>query len=677
MGFNVKLGSLSISIDADTKGVDEGLENTNKNLEKTDDNLTKSAAKFGKWAGAAAAAAVAAAAAITKMTLSSINELNNLAQAANSTVKEFQQGAFAAEQMGVQQEKYADILKDVNDKMGEFIATGAGPMKDFFEKIGPRVGVTADNFRKLSGPDALQLYVDSLEKAGVNQKEMTFYMEALASDSTKLLPLLRDNGAAMKEMANTAEELGIGLSNVQVAQAVEAQRALSQIGAAIEGDIQKSVAELSPFITAMAEEFSEFIKESGGISQYVVPAFEKVAWVVGVFADGLRGVHVVFKGVEVVARGFIAAVAVGFDVLVKAAAAVGNAIIDGILWPFRKTLEIAAKFSDEAKEALNSFNDAANQIKLDGIKGVEDFAAAQVDAMEMAKGELHELLMQPLPSQRIEEFIEGVKTKAKEAAPEIAAALTGSGTDTAGVGGGFEEQPMTMDTGPTPVEEYRQQQQELYDAMVEAGLLKEETMAMQFERERMVLEDGLRNKYLTEEQYSMLSRQLAEDEAAFKTDVMLSTMDAIVEAVGIGGKKANKLQQKLAIANAVIHGKEAAVSAWNAGMSVGGPWAPLVAAAYTAASIARTASMINSIKSGGSSMSGMSGGAGAGASMGGGRGGTEGGGAGGEAAAKNSPRSINVNFIGQGLMSTTQVRDLITQINEQVGDGVRLVTTGG
>ena len=63
-------------------------------------------------------------------------------------------------------------------------------MADFFENIAPQVGVTADQFRKLNGADALQLYVSSLQKANVSQNDMTFYLEAIASDASYLLPLL-------------------------------------------------------------------------------------------------------------------------------------------------------------------------------------------------------------------------------------------------------------------------------------------------------------------------------------------------------------------------------------------------------------------------------------------------------------------------------------------------------
>ena len=81
-------------------------------------------------------------------------------------------------------------------------------MADFFENIAPRVGVTADQFARLSGPEALQLYVSSLERAGVSQQEMTFYLEAMASDTTRLIPLLQNGGAEMTRLGAQAQTEG-------------------------------------------------------------------------------------------------------------------------------------------------------------------------------------------------------------------------------------------------------------------------------------------------------------------------------------------------------------------------------------------------------------------------------------------------------------------------------------
>ena len=81
-------------------------------------------------------------------------QIGRLSQVANASTTEFQKFAQAARTVGVEQDKVADILKDVNDRVGDFLATGGGPMKDFFENVAPLVGVTADQFRNLSGPQA-------------------------------------------------------------------------------------------------------------------------------------------------------------------------------------------------------------------------------------------------------------------------------------------------------------------------------------------------------------------------------------------------------------------------------------------------------------------------------------------------------------------------------------------
>jgi hypothetical protein len=140
-------------------------------------------------------------------------ETQRLATLVNTSAERFQAEAYAVRAAGIDQAKYADILKDVNEKVGQFMRGEGGEMAAFFENIAPKVGVTADQFRNLSGPDALQLYVNTLQKAGLSHTEMTSAMEDLASDSTLLLPLLRDNGKAMNDLAKEAQNVGAVLDN--------------------------------------------------------------------------------------------------------------------------------------------------------------------------------------------------------------------------------------------------------------------------------------------------------------------------------------------------------------------------------------------------------------------------------------------------------------------------------
>ena len=205
--------------------------------------------------GAASAAAVGAVAA-TRSAMERAFEVQRQAKLSNADPEVFQGWAAGAQTVGIEADKLSDILKDVNDRVGDFLQTDGGPMKDFFEQIAHKVGVTAAEFAKLSGPEALQLYISSLEKAGVNQKEMTFYLEAMASDATALLPLLRVNGAAMSRLATQAADLGVVMDRKTLAGLNRSRLALLAMGQAMTGLGNRIGAALAPVLETLAVSFT-------------------------------------------------------------------------------------------------------------------------------------------------------------------------------------------------------------------------------------------------------------------------------------------------------------------------------------------------------------------------------------------------------------------------------------
>lgn len=190
-------------------------------------------------------------------------QMGRLAQLAGSSAEEFQGWAFAAKSVGIEQDKLGDIFKDVQDKVGDYLQTGGGTLADFFENIAPKVGVTAEQFRNLSGPEALGLYVSSLEKANLSQSEMVFYMESIANDATLLLPLLEGNAAGYLALRKEAEELGLVLSGQQVSDAEAFRDSLQALGAISEGAGKQLSAELLPTLNQMAGLLSDASTEAG------------------------------------------------------------------------------------------------------------------------------------------------------------------------------------------------------------------------------------------------------------------------------------------------------------------------------------------------------------------------------------------------------------------------------
>lgn len=221
-----------IRITGEAKGLDAAVKGAQGSLKRLAGELGGLQALAGKaltFSGIGGAASVAGLLTAARNIAGISKELSFLAQISGTSVEEFQRLSFAAKTVGVEQDKLGDIFKDVQDKVGDFLETGGGALADFFENIAPRVGVTAEQFRNLSGPQALQLYVDSLQKANVSQTSMVFYLEAIASDATRLLPLLRDNSAAFRELGAEAQSAGAILGEKLVAEGVELERNLDRL----------------------------------------------------------------------------------------------------------------------------------------------------------------------------------------------------------------------------------------------------------------------------------------------------------------------------------------------------------------------------------------------------------------------------------------------------------------
>lgn len=210
------LSRIQILLDANTANFEQKMKEAQDTSVSTFDKIKSSAKVMGVAVAAGAASAAIALSAMAWETANQAVELEKFALRANTTTQDFQKMAVGAQAYGIEQEKLSDMMKDFNEKLGELTTIGAGGGVDFFEQIAVKTEGSAAaaeklilKMQKLSGPDALQLYVDKLEEAGVTQQQMSFYLESMASDMTDLYPLLANGGEGMKHYADMAERFGV------------------------------------------------------------------------------------------------------------------------------------------------------------------------------------------------------------------------------------------------------------------------------------------------------------------------------------------------------------------------------------------------------------------------------------------------------------------------------------
>jgi len=357
-----------------------GMGRLSRELDQANARMAAFARRARIAATAAATALAGAVVAMTRSTVAAANEIGQLSQVANANSEVFQRWSAASATVGIEQEKLADILKDVNDRVGDFLQTGGGPMADFFENIAPRVGVTADQFARLSGPEALQLYVDSLERAGVSQQEMTFYLEAMASDTTRLIPLLQNGGAEMTRLGAQAQALGAVLDADAITAMRRSELALVSIGQVFTGVRNRIAVALAPSLEAVANAFVALASSTSPISRAfdtVLANLDRLAIYAGTFATFLTVRWVAAMAAAVISvRGLATTLVVLKGALIRTG--IGALIVGAgeLVYWFTRLTSGAGSFG----EAMRLLKDVAVEV-WDRIKMGASSAGAAATAM--------------------------------------------------------------------------------------------------------------------------------------------------------------------------------------------------------------------------------------------------------------------------------------------------------
>ncbi|RUK21696.1 transglycosylase SLT domain-containing protein [Acinetobacter baumannii] len=283
------LGRLTLDLVVQTASFSEPLSRAERQARTSSQGIANSlniaAIAVSALSGAVAGLSVAQLVNFSDQVIQTGNDIQKFSKLANASVREFQYYAKGAETAGISLESFADKMKDMQDRIGDFQQTGGGPLADFFTNIAPKVGVTIQQFQKLSGPEALQLFYNSLEKAGASTNDMKFYMEAIISDSSLLIPLLENGGEGFKKWGDAAERAGAIMSDDLVKSLAQARENLQLMDLQWQGVEARLVNSVVPAIETVIENWGDIkavtIAVSAGIATRFVPALVVATYQLG------------------------------------------------------------------------------------------------------------------------------------------------------------------------------------------------------------------------------------------------------------------------------------------------------------------------------------------------------------------------------------------------------------
>ena len=310
------------------------------------------------FAGMAAASTVAIGAMI-KEQIELGTEMTRLSRISNTSVEDMQKLTYAAKAMGVEQDTLGDIYKDTQDKIGDFLSSGGGAMADYFENVAPLIGQTAEEFRTLSGPEALQKYYDGLQQANLSQSEMIFYLEGIASDASALIPLLHDNGAGFDVWATAAENAGAVMSAKTITATQELQASTDLMMLSYDGAKKQFTQALIPVLSDVAGQ----LVGSGNAADFARESGDKLVQTIKFLAKAGTVVASVFKTVGSVIGGTAATVTTLLD---------GVSFTDG-------AMITALKMARNGSAAANVIRDLSYDTKQIWVDASANFA--RIDAL--------------------------------------------------------------------------------------------------------------------------------------------------------------------------------------------------------------------------------------------------------------------------------------------------------
>ena len=299
--------SLIIELDARTKKLDAKLQSTEARLDGVEGATKKADKGFHKLSAAASGgrAGIGKGASIAKVGVASLlamqgamlgmakvaaeqaKEISNAAELTKVSVEQMQALGFATETVGVSMEQMADIAKDTSEKVGDFINTGGGGFQDFADAMGLtaiEADKTAKSLQGLTGEQILSKMTTDMEAAGLSGEQMSHALEGMASDTTKLIPLLKNGGAAMAALKQEFYETNVVLSETDISALGEMEKNFASLGATFNATMGK-------FSVLYQDQINNMIEDTQQGLKIVGDEFSS-----GAFIDRLNSFYDVFTG---------------------------------------------------------------------------------------------------------------------------------------------------------------------------------------------------------------------------------------------------------------------------------------------------------------------------------------------------------------------------------------------
>lgn len=416
------VGNLIIRLGADSTALDSSLQKTQKRVGKFAKSTRKRLNRagqaftgFSKTGSLALAGITTAAVAMNYQIGRTQAQLENFAQANGTTVSEVEKLQFALQKVG-SETNARDVIRDLNDRVGDLRITGGGPLVDIID----RIGISAEQLATMNPTQQL----DAIGKAIENMPtaSQVTILEAISGEASELLPLL-DNGAQkLNEFGVQAEQLGAVTSGTLRAGLIESYQSMFDLQTSL-GSAGKIIsAKLSPYIAQLSDDITDATSDSDEFGNRFGVVFEKSILYASKLANVVNGLVAVFQGIRLAGTGALGYLIIGFEKLIK------------------KGFEGAAAVTEVIKSLAEGYNSIPGlpDVSTDGIQNQLRYYRQQIQEtaqdtkkwyrwIDQAGEAFNNAVMRQTPGSAVEDWLERVKKRSEETAKSVENAANGNG----------------------------------------------------------------------------------------------------------------------------------------------------------------------------------------------------------------------------------------------------------
>jgi hypothetical protein len=282
------IGSLLVSLGLDDAKFRSGLTDAQKTLRRTESQFKKMGSTFssvGRNMSLVMAPIAAGLIAAAKHGLDYASSLGEVAQQVGVTTRELQEFRYAASQVGVSQDEMDKGLAKLSVTLGKAAGGAKSAMKPFSE-LG--VSVTDANGKVKTAGMVIPELADALAKIEDPARRAALEVAIFGKTGQKLDTLLSGGSAAINQLRDAAQKLGIVLSDKDIQNADDAadkfaaikQVLTAKIGAVVAQNADAIVSAVTKIADVLTRALTAFDKLSPGIQTFIA-AIGGIAIVLG------------------------------------------------------------------------------------------------------------------------------------------------------------------------------------------------------------------------------------------------------------------------------------------------------------------------------------------------------------------------------------------------------------